>query len=294
MSDTAREQARDLNQRGIDLEEDGQILRAIESYRAAAEADPTWAAPWFNLGLLYKRQRRWEDSRDANLRALDLHPDEESASWNLGIAATALQDWESARRAWRVFGVELPEGDGPFDLGLGLVPIRTNPDAAAEVVWCSRRDPATAVIENVPLPGSGRRWKDRLLHDGEPRGYRNLGEREVPVFDELEVLEVSPFRTFRADVRAPDPTAFQALDDRGEPDGEVMIEDWSSNLQMLCRACSEGRPHEGHEPALEGGDDPARSRRFGIAARDQEEVEAVLRAWRDAGSDRAYLLELTP
>jgi hypothetical protein len=81
-------------------------------------------------------------------------------AWNLGIAATALGDWATARRAWTAFGVTLPAGpaDQPIDGDFGITPIRLNPDPRfaepeftiggvryrTEVVWataCARRGP---------------------------------------------------------------------------------------------------------------------------------------------------------
>jgi hypothetical protein len=47
--------------------------------------------PWFNLGLPYKRQRRWEVSLRFNRKATELAADDQAGWCNLGIAATALR-----------------------------------------------------------------------------------------------------------------------------------------------------------------------------------------------------------
>lgn len=111
------------------------------------------------------------------------------AAWNLGIAATALGDWASARRAWTAYGITgIGDGVEEIDVDFGMAPIRLNPDRASlalevqpaygntEVVWCWRRSPAHAVIASVPLPESGHRFRDVLLHDGEPKGTRPSAE----------------------------------------------------------------------------------------------------------------------
>jgi tetratricopeptide (TPR) repeat protein len=85
-----RRRAERLNAKAIDLEEKGWAAEAEDLYRKAAKADPSWSVPWFNLGLLAKRQRRWADSREHNRAALALDAGDEGAWWNLGIAATAL------------------------------------------------------------------------------------------------------------------------------------------------------------------------------------------------------------
>ncbi len=126
---------------------------------------------------------------------------------------------------------------------LGPVPIRINPDGSAEVIWCRRVDRARAVIESVPLPESGRRWGDVLLHDGEPVGHRMLGQREVSVFNEIEVLQRSAHETAVVMVKAPSTADIESLLQAFAAEG-LAAEDWTSSIRVLCRECSEGRPHE--------------------------------------------------
>jgi hypothetical protein len=164
---------------------------AIALYRKAIAAAPTWSVPWYNLGLVFKYRGEWEASYRCNAEAMRLSPRYEAAIWNTGIAATALGNWSEARRAWAAYGIELPPGDGPIEGDFGSVPIRINPDGNGEVVWCRRIDPARAVITSIPFPESAHGCGDLLLHDGAPAGYRMSEEREVPVFNELEVLQPS-------------------------------------------------------------------------------------------------------
>jgi hypothetical protein len=72
-----------------------------------------------------------------------------------------------------------------------------------EVVWCRRIDPARALIDNIPLPDSGRRHGDIVLHDGAPNGERILNERVVPVVDELELWQASEISTVTAQLTCP-------------------------------------------------------------------------------------------
>jgi tetratricopeptide (TPR) repeat protein len=101
--------------------------------------------PWYNLGLVRKHQRRWPESLSCNLRAAALDPTDEAAWWNAGIAATALGEWATARRAWAAFGIELPPDDGEITMRLGPTPIRLNADGNGEVVWCARIDAETVI-----------------------------------------------------------------------------------------------------------------------------------------------------
>src|SRR5262249_40889416 len=133
------------------LNDSGQIDQAIAAYQKAIEIDGSWPIPWYNIGLIYKTQRKWMKSLQFNRRAVELDPTQTDAWWNRGIAATALSRWSEAREAWTACGIHVPAGDGPIEMELGPVPIRLNPDSDGEVIWTRRIDPARAIILNVPL-----------------------------------------------------------------------------------------------------------------------------------------------
>src|SRR5438105_2660967 len=117
---TKRKKATDLHRRASELQEKGRLEEAIALYQEAAALIPGWSPPLYNLGLLFKKEHRWEESQEYNLRATRADPTNEAAWWNLGIAATALGRWPVARAAWRGFGIKLPDGDGPVDLPCGF------------------------------------------------------------------------------------------------------------------------------------------------------------------------------
>ena len=202
---------------------------------------PLIGMPWFNLGLIYKMQLRWQESAACNQRSIDLGTDDQDpAFWNLGIAATALRDWDTARRAWISFGITIEPGDGAIEIDLGPSPLRINPTGNAEVVWGRRIDPARILIENIPLPGSGHRWHDVVLHDGQPSGQRTLGEHTLPVFDELQRWQRSPTPTSECMLTG-SAKAVQDLSERFQSEGWA-LEDWTGNIRMLCQTCSDGHP----------------------------------------------------
>jgi len=266
----------EYNKRGMALEEEGKVSEAEALYRQAIDDAPQWSVPWYNLGLLYKRQRQWSDSLACNRRAVELDPSDAAAWWNLGIAATALGDWPEARRAWVAYGIEIPPGEGSVKLDLGPTPIRINPQGDGEVLWCWRIDPARAVIRSIPLPESHHRFDDLLLHDGAPNGYRVIRGKEVPVFDELEILEPSAYSTFEVVVDSASPEDTEALKELAL-EHDMGVEDWSATVRMLCKLCSEGRPHETHQWQEES--EPTTERRFGFAAHSEREVHEVLKQW---------------
>lgn len=277
LSRTAR--AAQANEHGRVLDDAGRPEAALAAYRRAIRLQPDWAVPWYNAGLVHKYAGRWRESLQSNLQAMRLDAGHEAAAWNAGIAATALGEWDTARHAWRRCGIRVPEGPGPVDLPLGLTPIRVSCAHNPEVIWADRIDPARAVIRNVPLPPSDRRFGDLVLHDGAPNGYRLLAGREVPVFDELQLLEASDYATYEVRITGASESALQALDERARAQG-MAAENWTVHTRILCKACSEGRPFgEGqhdHGPAVNADGDGFR---VGLAARTELELRRLLADW---------------
>ncbi len=263
------------------LKDEGHFDEAIAYYQKAIKADPVWSVPWYNLGLLYKYDLQWQDALRCNQKAVKLNPKDEGAWWNLGIAATALHDWAEARRAWRGFGVDVPDGDGPIEMRIGTTPIRLHLEDYTEIVWCRRIDPARAVIQSIPLPDSEHRYGDIVLHDGAPNGFRKVGEQEVPVFDELDIWQPSHFGTFVITLDNVTDTEMDALGKLLDEHG-LESEDWSRNLRMLCQACSEGRPFDQehqHEPIQ------LDNRRLGVAALSGDQLHTILQQWHETVPD---------
>lgn len=265
-----------LNSSGLQFKESGQLMDAMKAFQEAARIDPTWAVPFYNIGLLFKNDREWSKSFDYNRKAAALDDSDKASWWNMGIAATALGRWDDARKAWRGFGIDVPEGKGPIDLPCGFCPIRLNPKQQAEVVWAQRIDPARAVLASIPFSESGHRWRDIVLNDGAPNGSRLYNGQELPVFDALELLEPSPFGTYLSQV------AMSAVGNRLATLTELAAkfegyaEDWSTSVRMICRACSEGRPHESHDKAAAPADG---IHSIAIAARNRSHAEEILGTW---------------
>lgn len=291
--------------RRIDQSHDGPAGRAEQLDALAVEVlrrTPDAASFWFDRAMFAKWRRDWTASRDLGQHGLDLIPADqcegEPMAWNLGIAATALRDWQTARLAWAAFGIPLDgDDDAPISADFGPCPVRLNPDPRfvgepeltvdgerwdPEVVWGLRLDPARIQIHNVPLPTSGHRYGDVVLHDGDPNGSRQLDGQEVPVFDEILLWERSPVPTCSVALAVADDDALGEL--LADLDAVGLTgEDWTTSLRMLCAACSSGSPGAHEHPF---GTASGEERTVGISGR-PEDITPVLRGWRSRGADRS-------
>jgi hypothetical protein len=272
-------------------QESGQVPAEADALRALIAIEPDRSWPYFDLGLLHKWARDWDASARLNAKALELSADEPEnpAAWNLGIAATAVGDWATARRAWAAYGIELPGESGPILGSFGQAPIRLNAEPRhrgeqpllidgrtwqTEVVWADRLSPASAIIRSIPFPESGHRFGDVVLHDGEPVGERVVDGQPRAVFNEITLLEVSPVSTWAITVTGAGEGDWEALRDLAMTRGGS-AENWTTGTQMLCRACSEGSPGEEHvhQPAVD-----ADEQRLGLAV-PAEDVDWVMDTW---------------
>lgn len=266
--------------RGADLL-DHDLVEAAACYRRALAMDPSLRGAWFDLGLVHKWRRDWAECLACNRRAAALGWDEgpqgDPAYWNAGIAATALEDWSTARWAWRGFGIPITDGDGAIeeDFGPGVVRL---PDG--ETVWGRRIDPARMVLLSVPMPESGFRCGDVVLHDGEPKGSRVAGGHEYAVFELIARTRSSTRPTVEVVVDA-GPADVDQLVAKLESSG-IRAENWTVSVVVHCKACSRGRidydhPDHDHRPPPEG------EMRVGCSG-DVDEVAGVVSDWAASGN----------
>lgn len=271
-------------QLGIEADNRGDKPEAIRIYRELLTEKEDWSEVHYNLGLVFKYLGEWEPSFTHNLRATELQPDDEAAWWNLGIAATALEKWRDARRAWNFFGLNYEDSDDPPAEGIGRSPVRISSGDGHEVVWGDRIDPARIIIQNIPLPESGRRFGEIVLNDGAPNGTRIHNGREYSVFDELELIKASAHQTFELECDTNDRSKFEKLAEACF-DAGFGIEDWST-LNLICHACSTGTAHEEHDSR------PSSEIRIALAADDPAKLHQILDDWsRDQNVEIVELIE---
>jgi tetratricopeptide (TPR) repeat protein len=248
-----------LLEAAMDATDQGDSEKAITLYEQILAQEEAWATPHYNLGLIYKYRCDWEKSFYHNTRAVELDSENKGAQWNLGIAATMLQQWKVARTCWNVFGADYEIIDEDTAGYIGEASIRLDPRGVAETVWARRICPARAEIHNIPFPESGHGFLDIVLNDGSPKGQRVSNGKEYPIYNEIQHLKRSAYRTFSIKCKAEaacDPD-FRILRTHCGEAG-IAMEDWTA---------TPGENHDEHHIAF--------------AARSQDDLESVLHHWTD-------------
>jgi len=155
----------------------------------------------------------------------------------------------------------------PVGMELGSAAVRLSPEGEAEVVWGRRLDPARIEVLSIPLPSSGRRWGEVVLHDGVPHGERiTSAGPSYPVFDEIELWAPSRIPVQSVTVRVGTDDDLAALVALGEAE-DVVVEAWHT-VTPLCAACSAGRVDQDNQHNHDESDGVVRGGRttVGVAA----------------------------
>ncbi|MDH5823556.1 tetratricopeptide repeat protein [Luteimonas sp. RD2P54] len=272
-----------LHERAYAAMDRGSLAEASQDFGALLLREPDNRYYHYMRGLASKYLLEWPASLQHNLRAIELAEEfGEAEHWNAAIAATALSDWKRVRALWSACGIQVPEGSGAIEGDYGVAVVRLNPWHGGETVFMRRIDPVRARLLNVPLPESGHRFGDIVLHDGAPTGHRHDGEREVPVFNELVRIAPSDFQTFVVFLRCNGPEALRPLLEATAP-GIGYVEDWTQTVHHYCMRCSYGTPHR-HQAGTGKSWQPHRN--LGIAAQSRHSVEKLLRDWDSTGAAR--------
>lgn len=279
----------------------GDLAEARERFEILLAAVPDDPDHHYMQGLVCKYLREWSASLHHNLRALALYTEDdadelEAPRWNAAIAATALGDWAEARRQWAGCGIDIPGDDGPIDTNFGVASLRLEAWGCGETLFARRIDPVRAQLIDVPLPDSGYRYGDIVLHDGASTGQRRFHQSMVPVLNALQRMETSEFPTFAVFVTCPQRADLDALLEARVP-GIAFVEDWTESIAHYCLRCSHGAPHRHENDAdrSDQGNDPSGieernrwrpERNIGIAAQSRHSVMRLIDRWKKSGRGR--------
>jgi tetratricopeptide (TPR) repeat protein len=259
-----------LYQQAEQYRQQGDTYNAVKLFKHVARAAPEWSAPFFQLGAIYKYRQEWKPALHYIKRAVALDPTNREAWWDLAIAASALKKNRISRSIWQKFGWSLKTwAPAP-------VSIKTTYGDQFEIMWADSRGPASAEIQNIPYPLSGRRYRDLVLFDRVVTGYHIVDKRRFPVYLDLGLLKRSEFQTFSCLLEMTDDKAVRLL--------QKLCEDEGLGFEIWSNAVREYQPKrvemisEHYSPRLwsPGAGQPPLA---ALAARREKDALRVLRAW---------------
>lgn len=182
----------------VEYDRRGDVYNAVKLCKRLARMAPDWSVPFAFLSRTYRSRMEWKPTFHYCLKAVEHNAFDENLWETLGIAATALGEWETARYAWNQLGFHFKPSAEALHLDLGIVPVRLNPGTQPEIVAARRIDPVRCVIESIPQPSSGRGYKDLILVENQTNQNSSfyLQRKKLYIHDELQLLKPSNLHTF--------------------------------------------------------------------------------------------------
>ncbi len=252
--------------------EHGDVYNAVKLCKRIIKRVPTWYPPHALLGDIYKYRQEWKAALHYNKKSVALDASDRNAWWNIGIAATALKKTRLARSIWAKFGLseaeKLPN----------LKSVRIAFGKQFDIIWVRPLDPARGVISSIPSPATGRCWRDTILLDGVVAGYNVVNGKKYPVFEALGLYKRSRYHTFSCKVYLENADDLKNLERLCLESG-LGFENWSNAAWMFSNQHQKNALPEYYGTDSQKMPDSMREAHVAIAARKQQEVEEVLRAW---------------
>ena len=167
----------------------GDVYTAVKLLKKVNRLVPDWPDAFRSLGDIYYRRREWKPAFHYLSKAVSLDADDRQTWWKLGLAAVGLGRMRTAATVWAKFGFAGLKTDRP----LGLQLKHTD---SYEILWMQPLDAARARVLSIPHPGNGQRYRDLVLYDRRGQQATTVaGRRRVPVFQYVDTLKRSPYRT---------------------------------------------------------------------------------------------------
>lgn len=255
----------------------GDVYNAVKLYKRVIKLAPDWSAPFSFLSLIYKNRNEWKSALHYSLKAIEHNPFDETAWQNVGIAATALKKWKMARGAWNQLGFAFQETDKAIHQNLGMTPVRLHPLSKPEIIWAKRIDPVRATIESIPQPSSGRNFKDLILLDSRTSGYHLNGKSKMDVFDELEVIRPSLFKTYTLLLHTSSLGDVRKLE-RLCQEANLGFDNWSKATRIFLKPSANQLPEYFNEDIVQNFE--RETFLIALAAKADKPVLAVLKSWK--------------
>ena len=115
---------------GIRLLKAGKLPEAEAAIAEAIALDETQTEYWIKLGLIWAKQGRYQESRDANQMAATLEPDNSDAFYNMGLAKVHLGEIDGAFQAFEKSFTLNPKKELAMNIGEIFYGLNNNKYAA--------------------------------------------------------------------------------------------------------------------------------------------------------------------
>lgn len=255
----------------------GDPYNAVKLYKKVVRLAPRWAEPYHFLCRFYRKRKEWKPSLYYSQKAVTYNPEDKTAFQILAIAATALNKWRIARIAWNRLGFNFKENNKILKLNLGFIPVCINAEHKPEIVWAQQIGPARAIIESIPQPSSGKRYKEEILIDNNPIAYRVFQGKRLPVYEELESIHLSSFKTYAVILETSNQNHVDTLISLSE-NVAVGFDNWSKATRLFLLKNKDLLP-EFYGADIFKNTNNTEYQLIALAAKDISIIKKILRSW---------------
>jgi len=117
----AVQEAREFDNRGVQLAQSGNLTAAIDQFRAALGADPMYADGWYHLGLAYSQSQKTDEAMASCEEELRVYPDYLAARYMLADCCHKRGDLQGELNLLAELVRSAPEfAEARYNFGLSL------------------------------------------------------------------------------------------------------------------------------------------------------------------------------
>ena len=266
--------ARDLFTQATTYDTLGDVYHTVKLCKRAIKLDPDYAPPYRLLGRVYHERQEWKPCLHYYQRYVALRPRARDAWPYIGLAATALRQWRTARTAWNHLGHDLPLTARPPQLAPEIVGVRCKHRGQREILWARRLDPVRAELLSLPQLPTSLNYGDTVLFDLDKVGERMLPGGRVPVHPFLEQTDTRFYRTHRVRLYTESAAPIERLQELCRA-ANLGFDNWSAATRQIT---GKGLTEYYGRELLQATEHILPL--VGIATRRPEQLEEVLEAWR--------------
>ena len=122
---------------GLDYEDQKRYDEAEKAYKTALELDASHSVVWYNLGIIYQDQERYDEAEKAYKKVLELDASNSDVWLNLGTAFQEQKRYEEAEKAYKK-ALELDASDSTVWYNLACLYVVTDKNKGKFLEYLSK------------------------------------------------------------------------------------------------------------------------------------------------------------